>query len=103
MTTPRSTAELLMGVTRPKRTEPDIFNDDYPAGLLPAPRPGRSDYQGHTDIFDHDPEGAPCTDGGVGVPGASGSVGNLSPEGDDARDIRFQALMERIRRLEEDE
>ena len=96
MTTPRSTAQLLMGITQPKRIEPDIFND----APLPTPRPGRSDF---ADIFDHDPEGAPCTDGGVGVPGASGSVGNLSPEGDDARDIRFQALMERIRRLEEDE
>jgi len=48
--TPRSTSELLLGIRPPKPQPkaPDIFNDEYPEDLLPARRPGRSDFP---DIF----------------------------------------------------
>lgn len=46
--TPRSTSELLAGPMAPKPQPAPIFDDDYPADLLPARRPGRSDYP---DIF----------------------------------------------------
>ena len=45
--TPRSTSELLAGPQAPKPQAP-IFDDEYPADLLPAPRPGRSQFP---DIF----------------------------------------------------